>query len=195
MKSGSLSSSSVDIEGSALETRTCVERRKRIRYRWNGIGSRGRNRRLTSNTLASHMSRLTAATAHINKGTVLNTMTRRATHRADVRLAMMPEANIITSNANRWRYILGQSTLSLSRTVNWEHLAYQDKPGESTNGQRHNHGEKVWLDHQAEGHERRPVDYEHPQEIRGAWYPGNWHHWQEQHHTGRVPGTSPERHH
>ena len=106
-KSGSFSSSSADIEGLAPETQT-----ESVAWsnRRNGIGGRGSSRRLKGGTLASHMPRLTATTSDTIHRTVLKAMTRRAAHQEVVRLAFIPQTNIITGDANWRRQVLGHTS-------------------------------------------------------------------------------------
>ena len=55
---------------------------------------------MTGGTIASHMPRLTATTSDTIKRTVFNAMTRQTALREDVRLALIPQTNIITGDAN-----------------------------------------------------------------------------------------------
>ena len=131
------------------------------------------------------MPRLTATTSDTSKRIVLNTMTRRAADREDVRLALIPQTNIITGDADWRRQVLGHTS-----TV--EHIGnIRVGLGDSTNGRRHNHKGRLWLVHlepRTKDHARKPVGYGH-REQRGDWHPGNWYHKQAQHHTELIPGT------
>ena len=112
-------------------------------------------------------------------------MTRRAAHREDVKLALIPQTNTIAGDA-AWR-----RAGPWPHEYRWEHRKYKGRTEESTNGRRHNHKGRLWQLHlgpRTEDHARKPVGYG-LREQRGDWHPGNWYHEQAQHHTELIPGT------